>query len=76
MSDEEFDNEIRRNLDNLKRLEDMNAVQKYLRTVLIIIFSRGNKKKIKKLNKKYDIIKTKQIFKRWLEIEEVTEEEG
>ncbi len=62
----DFDEKIAENLENLQSLDELNDTQVYLRKSLLLIFANGNEEEVDKLNKKYDLKKTIELFKRWL----------
>lgn len=63
----EFDKQILDRLDEIGSLEELNETQKYLRISMLTIFSNGSKEDYIRLDKEYDIKKTKELFYRWLE---------
>jgi len=66
MEDEEFDNLIKENLDKLEDLDEMNEAQRCLRLAMLLILSDRDYEKFQKLDKKYDIERTKELFRDWL----------
>ena len=62
----EFDNQIKEKVEILEDLDEMNEVQRYLRLAILLIFSGEDYEKFRKLDKKYNIERTKQLFQNWL----------
>lgn len=62
-----FNEQIAYRLNEITRLEELNDTQLLLRNNLLMIFANGDIQKFKKLDKEYDIQKTKRLFYKHLE---------